>query len=88
MTCVDDDGERLRYGVLSLRLSAGEQRRGEGVPALRRSALPMAGRSLLSTCLRTGLESAAAGGDRAVCLPPAAESLALRVATQLSETGD
>ena len=45
------------------------------------------GRSLLSTCLRTGLESAAAGGDRAVCLPPAAESLVLRVATQLPELG-
>ena len=37
-TCVDDDGERLRYGVLSLFPSA-----GDGVPALRRSALPMAG---------------------------------------------
>ena len=47
----------------------------------RRSRSP-GGRSLLSTCLRTGLESAAAGGDRAVCLPPAAESLVLRVATQ------
>ena len=42
-TCVDDDGERLRYGVLSLCLSAGEQRRGDGVPALRRSALSVAG---------------------------------------------
>ena len=87
-TCVDDDGERLRYGVLSLCLSAGEQRRGDGVPlsVARRSRSP-GGRSLLSTCLRTGLESAAAGGDRAVCLPPAAESLVLRVATQLPALG-
>ena len=52
----------------------------------RRSRSP-GGRSLLSTCLRTGLESAAAGGDRAVCLPPAAESLVLRVATQLPALG-
>ena len=52
----------------------------------RRSRSP-GGRSLLSTCLRTGLESAAASGDLAVCLPPAAESLVLRVATQLPALG-
>ena len=52
----------------------------------RRSRSP-GGRSLLSTCLRTGLESAAAGGDLAVCRPPAAESLVLRVATQLPALG-
>ena len=63
---MNEDGERLRYGVLSLSVGCC---RGDGVLALRRS------------------RSRPVGRDRAVCLPAAAESLVLRVATQLPALG-
>ena len=43
--------------------------------------------SAATACLLSVARPLAAGGDRAVCLPPAAESLVLRVATQLPALG-